>query len=124
MKDFLTRALRGARSDIATKEFGRPPSTSVLTLIAKLDKKIPNYRKHYDFFSEFAHPNSAGVCKVYSKTDWNNKKIKFGNNREKIDIDTVANQLDNSLDWFIDNYDQSADLLDQFLLLSNTKHKN
>ena len=119
-KDLLEINLLGARSDIATKKFNRPNSINVLTYIDQMNKKIPNYRNYYDFLSEFAHPNSAGLCKIYSKIDWNNKTISFGNNRERIDINIIPKQLNISLDWFINEYSESADLLDQLLKLEKT----
>jgi len=41
--------------------------TNVLTLIDKTDKQFPDYmvRQLYDFLSEFAHPNSLGMHRLY-----------------------------------------------------------
>ncbi len=124
LNDFLTKSLSGARSDIATEEFNRTESINILTCLDSMDKVIPGYRECYDFLSEFAHPNSAGICKIYSKPDWNNREIHFGNNREKINIDFVIKNLDISLDWFISEYDRSAELLNQYRVLSNTNFTN
>jgi hypothetical protein len=123
-KNFLTKALSGARSDVATKKFGRPQSNNALTYIDQVNKIIPGYRECYDLLSEFVHPNSAGVRNVYNKLDWNNREIHFGDNREKINIDFVIKNLDISLDWFISEYNRSADLLNQYSVLSFTNFDN
>lgn len=112
-KNFLTKALRGARSAVA-KTFGRLDAINVLTFVDKMNKKINGYADQYNFISEFSHPNSAGLNKSYSKLDWKNKEIIFGNNREKIDIDFVIKQLINSIDNFITEYNISATLLEQY----------
>ena len=115
MKEFLTQALRGARSSIAIKEFNRPPVINILTWINHVGKEISGYRAQYDFLSEFSHPNSAGLNKMYSKLDWKNKEILFINNHEKINVEFIFDQLGISLEHFIVKYDHSEDLLKQWL---------
>ncbi len=115
INEFLTKALRGARSPMATKEFSRPNAINVLTCIDLVDKKIQNYRDQYEFLSEFSHPNSAGLNKIYCKYDWESNEIIFGNNREKINIEFLLNQLGVSLENFISKYNYSVELFEQSL---------
>jgi hypothetical protein len=49
-------------------------ATSVLTLILKLDKKLGGKKdagvfKHYEFISEFCHPNSSGTLQLFQEID-------------------------------------------------------
>ena len=39
---------------------------NVLTMIDKVEKIIPGYRGHYDFLSEYAHPNWSGTHGAYA----------------------------------------------------------
>ena len=119
IKQFLTQALLGARSTIATKEFNRPCVVNILTYIDHMDKKIPGYKAQYEFLSEFSHPNSAGLNKMYSKLDWDNKEIIFINNHEKINVEFVFEQLGVSLEYFIVKYDYMEELLKQLLTSEN-----
>lgn len=112
LNDFLTIAFRGVHKDTA-KELGRESAPNTLKYIDNMDKKIPFYRKQFEFLSEFSHPNSAGVSRSFSKIDHENQKIIFGANREKLDINFVIKQLITSLDWFMLEYDRSAELLEK-----------
>lgn len=42
---------------------------NVLTMIDAVDKKLPGYRKHYEFLCEYAHPNWTGTHGAYAIID-------------------------------------------------------
>jgi hypothetical protein len=125
-KTFLMNALRGSRFEIAIEEYNRPESINILKCIDALNKKIPNYRTHYEFLCEFTHPNSAGVNHSYVSYDWKKWVANFSPRRDKINSEFILNQLDLSIDFFIKNYNQSAGLLDKFceLVLKQLKKEN
>lgn len=118
LKNFLTKSLLGTRCSSVN---GRPSSTNVLTYIQDLDKKIPGFLNQYEFFCDFSHPNSAGCNRSYSKNDWENKEVIFGDNRDKIGIQFIQNQLGLSLEHFMDEYDRSAGVLNQWVILGDYK---
>lgn len=123
IKNFLTKALQGARVEIATKKFNRPNSINVLTAIDYINEKISGYRDQYEFLCEFSHPNSAGLNKIYCRYDWDRQEVIFGNNREKINIDFMLKQLCISSEYFISEYDYSAELFDRWLALDSKEIK-
>jgi hypothetical protein len=120
LKVFLLDVLQGARSEIATKQFKRRKSIHIHECIKYMDKKVPGYRHQYEFLSEFAHPNSAGLNKIYSRLDQKSQRLFFENKRDKIDIDFVIKQMVISLEHFIYIYDKSAEYLEQWMALSTT----
>jgi hypothetical protein len=69
----MNRLMLGWKDD---DEF--PDSLNVLTLIDKVDKKIPGYRKHYDILSEYVHPNWHGTMGLFAKTGGKELKVEFG----------------------------------------------
>ncbi|MDB5583348.1 MAG: hypothetical protein JWR80_8524 [Bradyrhizobium sp.] len=42
---------------------------NVLTMIDAVDKRLPGYRKHYEFLCEYAHPNWTGTHGAYATID-------------------------------------------------------
>lgn len=117
LQKFLTKALRGARSKIATEQFNRPESINILTCIENMNKKIPNYSDHYEHLCEFSHPNSAGVNRSYSNIDWDNGKIDFKLRNDRIDVQQITTWLDVSIDFFSFEYNRTASLLEQWMSL-------
>jgi hypothetical protein len=55
-----------------------PMAFQVLTLIDRVDRIVPNFRKGYDLLSEIAHPNWSGVVGMYADTDEANYTTYFG----------------------------------------------
>jgi hypothetical protein len=55
-----------------------PAPFQILTLIDRVARTIPNFRKGYDLLSEIAHPNWSGVVGMYSNTDDANYTTYFG----------------------------------------------
>ena len=71
--DQIKRLMLGSRDD---KEF--PKLINVLTLIDKVEKLLPGYRKHYDILSEYVHPNWHGTMGLFGKTGGKDLKVEFG----------------------------------------------
>ncbi len=123
---FLNKSLLGVK-DPQIKQLKRPNPAitdidpiNVLTLIGKIDKKIKGYSLHYASLSEFTHPNAAGTSKAYAKIDYENNIVRFGIHEGNLSADLALPMLTNSLHTFIDLYDHSADLLQEFTALCNS----
>ena len=71
----LYRMLFGARNNAAL-----PDAINVLTFIDHLQKRFPGTRvaRAYDLFSEYAHPNWAGVAGLYATMDHKLYETRFG----------------------------------------------
>jgi hypothetical protein len=50
---------------------------SVLTYVDKFEKKIPGLRDHYEFISEWCHPNGSGHVFTYGEIDKQNGTVHF-----------------------------------------------
>jgi hypothetical protein len=50
---------------------------SVLTYIDKFEKKIPGIREHYEFISEWCHPNGSGHLFTYGEINKQNGTVRF-----------------------------------------------
>ena len=50
---------------------------SILTYVDKFDKKIPGIREHYEFISEWCHPNGSGHLFTYGKINKQNGTVRF-----------------------------------------------
>ncbi len=72
LTEFLRRTMVASRS-----EPGLPEAINVLTLIDKVDKDFPGFRKSYDQLSEYAHPNWCGVLGAYSHLDRDSYTVTF-----------------------------------------------
>ncbi len=123
IREFLTRCLVGVKSP-QLKQFKNPMNvnliadpTNILTFIDKRDKKVRNYRLHYDSLSEFSHPNAAGTIDAYVSLDLDAGVARFGKNRSKLIPELALPQLVGSLKVFLSDYDYSAKLLEQFVPL-------
>lgn len=118
VRDFLSQALTGARASLA-KEAGRnlkPPH--VLELVRdQMGKKISHYFEHYEVLSEFSHPNAAGLNETYARIDYDQKKVFFGVNKERVHENLALGPLVGSLEAFIIRYDASAKLMEEFIIL-------
>lgn len=73
LTEFLRRSMVASRS-----EPDLPEAINVLTLINKVDKDFPGFRKSYDHLSEYAHPNWCGVLGAYSHLDRESHTVTFG----------------------------------------------
>jgi hypothetical protein len=50
---------------------------SILTYVDKFEKTIPGIRDHYEFISEWCHPNSNGHLLTYSEINKQNGTVRF-----------------------------------------------
>lgn len=50
---------------------------SILTFVDKFEKKIAGIRDHYEFISEWCHPNGSGVLFTYGEINKQNGSVKF-----------------------------------------------
>lgn len=60
----LMKGLAGGRDKKA-----KIAAVNVLSLIDKIDREYPGYRKMYDVLCEYTHPNFFGVLDVFGKID-------------------------------------------------------
>ncbi|NGX49427.1 MAG: hypothetical protein K940chlam5_01025 [Candidatus Anoxychlamydiales bacterium] len=123
IRQFLTGCLIGVKND-ELKQLKHPSDvslittpTNILTFIQKMDKKIPGYELHHASLSEFSHPNAAGTVDAYVSLDWEAMVARFGKNKSKLIPELALPQLLASLKGFLDCYDYSAKLLEQFVPL-------
>src|SRR5215216_429703 len=93
-----------------------PEAINVLTMLRKVDKKIPGFYRAYESLSEFAHPNWSGSAGVYSKRDETTLITHFAR-----DIRETSYALDLGLDCLIGSleifemcYNRVGDLLRAF----------
>jgi hypothetical protein len=125
IRKFLTGCLIGVKSP-QIKLLKSPENVdliidpiNILTFIDKMKKKITHYRLHYDSLSEFSHPNAAGTVDSYVSLDHEARVARLGKNRAKLVPELALPQLIGSLTMFLDVYDNSAKLLEQFTFLCN-----
>lgn len=73
-------AMRGIYASRDPEWLSEAPDTaaiSVLTNIDKFDKRLPGFRRHYDFLSERCHPNALGHTFMFSKLDQSDGTVRF-----------------------------------------------
>lgn len=116
IRRMLSKALAGAKAEQAKEAGWSLDPVHVLKLIQHVAKDIPPFADHYDFLSEVAHPNAAGLIKAFVHIDWDRRVIHFGKEHGKLksflEFDLAA--LETNLNVFIDLYDRSAALLERF----------
>lgn len=115
---FLTKALTGVKATQA-KAMGREiEPLHVLKLVRdNMGGKIPLYYEHYETLCEYSHPNAAGLNDTYARLDWIQKKVFFGINNDKVNSKLALPLLIISIEAFINEYDRSAKLLGDFIVL-------
>jgi hypothetical protein len=72
LTEFLRRTMVASRS-----EPDLPEAISVLTLIDKVDKDFPGFRRGYDQLSEYSHPNWCGALGAFSDLDQGSYTVSF-----------------------------------------------
>lgn len=93
-----------------------PGAINVLTMIDKVEKVIPGYRGHYDFLSEYAHPNWSGTQGAYGIIDHDTAIVTFkkvGRLAEQ-QRRTVSGVLAGSVGLFTGYYNFLGDLIAPF----------
>jgi hypothetical protein len=76
--DFLMKCLVGTKRDP-----GDYPALNALTNIDHFEKLVPGFRKQYDWLSEFAHPNWAGLHGSYGINDAERRATIYGKNQKE-----------------------------------------
>jgi hypothetical protein len=112
MHDTVVRMGVGWKGD---PEF--PEAVNILTLVGRMEKKIPGTRKAYDSLSEFAHPNWSGVAGLFAENDHEKFLTRFGRGWEKRDYarQSTANLLVASLHIFCSSYNEISEELPNYL---------
>jgi hypothetical protein len=64
------------REEMITGGFAHK-AKSILTYVDKFEKKIPDIREHYEFISEWCHPNGSGHLFTYGEIDKKNGTVRF-----------------------------------------------
>lgn len=95
----------------------------VMDLIRHVTKQLPPFKDHYDFLCEVSHPNVTGLLKVYVKNDWDKGTVYFGKEHGSFGghLASDLQALTVSLEGFMDLYDDSAALFENFMRLSEAK---
>ena len=96
-----------------------PGAINVLTMIDKVEKVIPGYRGHYDFLSEYAHPNWSGTHGAYGIIDHETAIVSFakGGRSAELKRQTVSTMLADSVGLFSRYYNFLGDLIVPFASL-------
>jgi len=125
IRAFLSKALAGVKATQA-KEMGRElDPLHVLKLVRdKMGKKITHYYNQYEALSEFSHPNAAGLNETYARIDWDQQKVFFGINKERVHANLALPPLVGSIEAFLYKYDESAKLLEEFVNLCEVLLEN
>lgn len=95
-----------------------PDAHQVLKFIDKMDKEIPDFRKHYEMLSEYAHPNWSGTHGLFAQIDPASCVTKFGNKENGTSLQITLPLLAASLEVFIAGYNTTADLMPSFVIVS------
>lgn len=69
-----TKLLLGSKDKSTPHE-----SINIVTILGKCEKKYPGIMKLYSTLSESAHPSYEGICRGYSKIDYENYVTTFSN---------------------------------------------
>jgi len=112
LDDAIMRTLLGAKNND-----DMPDPINVLTMIDKVSKEIPVFRKVYDDLSEISHLNWAGTTKLYSYPDPVKMITYLGRNIEMSDEVKMqcASALRAGLKVVIYAYDEYVKLLPKLI---------
>jgi hypothetical protein len=71
------------REEMIAGGFGHK-AKSILTYVDKFEKKIPGIREHYEFISEWCHPNGSGHLFTYGEINKQNGSVRFSEATERV----------------------------------------
>jgi hypothetical protein len=93
-----------------------PGAINVLTMIDKVEKLIPGYRGHYNFLSEYSHPNWSGTHGAYGIINHDTAIVSFakGGRSAARNRQTVSGMLAGSVSLFAGYYNLIGDLIAPF----------
>ncbi len=84
INDMANKLLFATRDpNIISKKFGYE-ATNVLTYIDRLSEKLPGIREHYDFISEWCHPNGSGHFFTFAELNKKNGTVTFSERTPRI----------------------------------------
>jgi hypothetical protein len=87
---FLDKELFSTRNDEWLAAGAGFKATNILTMMEKLDKDMPGVKQHYDFLSEWCHPNWPGQSFLFATNDNANRVTTFseskGRNNNVLDV--------------------------------------
>jgi len=107
--EFLMRCLLGTRNNP-----DMPTSTNILTLVDRVEQKIPGFRSVYDSLCECAHPNWAGTFGAFGQIDKENFELKLGPAERSTAYTVGLAALSGTLMVFEHYYNDSGDLVRKF----------
>ncbi|HEX9592287.1 MAG TPA: hypothetical protein VGB12_02890 [bacterium] len=107
--DFLMRCLLGARNNP-----DMPTPTNILTLVDRVEQRLPGFRGVYDGLCECAHPNWAGTFGAYGQIDKENFELKLGPAERSTAYTVGLAALSGTLLLFEHYYNDSGDLVRKF----------
>jgi len=107
--EFLMRCLLGARNNPEM-----PTPTNILTLVDRVEQRIPGFRSVYDGLCECAHPNWAGTFGAFGQIDKENFELKLGPAERSTAYGVGLAALSGALMIFEHYYNDSGDLVRNF----------
>jgi hypothetical protein len=128
IKEFLERQLREGISDDFDKQImkhimgnklqdGPYEAINVLTFIKSIGKASEAFEYAYDVMSEYAHPNSRGTTRAYSKPDVEKVLVNFSSNPEDqlLAKESGLAMLSGALLLFEHSYNEVDNLMDRII---------
>lgn len=96
---------------------GAPVAINILSMVDRVDRDIPGFRKSYDALSEAAHPNWRGTAGLFSQMDSDRILTRFGPNIRSVDFFEAQGLglLVGSLGTFEIAYNQVSELMPDFI---------
>jgi hypothetical protein len=88
-----------------------PDKINILTLIRKVDKKFQGFENHYDYLSEYSHPNWSGTMGIFAKTGGKEVKVDFG--RYLRGLNAINTHLDVSITLYASLYEYAQEIYDE-----------
>ena len=96
-----------------------PQALNVLKFVDTVEKEIPSFRRQYEEFSEFAHPNWAGTTGLYTKDNFDELMTYFGRGLDEEPYPLVVGtvNLDVALLMFEHSYTKLGTCTPEFVKL-------
>jgi len=105
----LIKLLTGRRDSEPERQ-----AIQVLKFIDSVEKKVPGFRKNYEFLSEYSHPNSDGALGLFGRRDEETRITYFERREERIAgaIRFALNSFIGSVGIFLNLYNDLGDQLE------------
>lgn len=105
----LMKLLLGGRRNFTSLQ-----STNIVTIIDKINKKVPVVREMYDMLSEYTHPNWSGCQGAFGRIDKENVLLKLGPSSDFLNPMIGIPVLIATLELFEHYYNKIPDVLKIF----------